>query len=54
MKIEQDDKGELVLIDNVSWEEEAEGMLQVVFENGILYNQPTFEEIRTRLGFYDK
>lgn len=53
MKIEQDDNGELVLVDNCSWAEEAEGLLQVVFENGKLYNQPDFTDIRTRLGFYE-
>ena len=53
MKIEQDANGELVLVDNCSWAEEAEGLLQVVFENGKLYNQPDFTTIRTRLGFYE-
>lgn len=53
MKIEQDADGELVLVDNCSWAEESEGLLQVVFENGKLYNQPDFTEIRTRLGFYE-
>lgn len=53
MKIEQDADGELVLVDNCSWAEEAEGLLQVVFENGKLFNQPDFTEIRTRLGFYE-
>ena len=53
MKIEQDANGELVLVDNCSWAEEAEGLLQVVFENGKLFNQPDFTEIRTRLGFYE-
>lgn len=53
MKIDQDADGELVLVDNCSWAEEAEGLLQVVFENGKLYNQPDFTEIRTRLGFYE-
>lgn len=51
MKIVEDDKGELVLVDQVSWAEEAEGLLQVVFENGKLFNQPDFTDIRTRLGF---
>lgn len=53
MKIVEDDKGELVLVDQVSWAEEDEGLLQVVFENGKLFNQPDFTEIRTRLGFYE-
>ena len=53
MKIVEDDKGELVLVDQVSLAEEAEGLLQVVFENGKLFNQPDFTEIRTRLGFYE-
>ena len=53
MKIVEDDKGELVLVDQVSWAEESEGLLQVVFENGKLFNQPDFTEIRTRLGFYE-
>lgn len=53
MKIVEDDKGELVLVDQVSWDEESEGLLQVVFENGKLFNQPDFTEIRTRLGFYE-
>lgn len=52
MKIDQNESGDLVLIDNVSWEQEKEGLLQVVFEDGKLYNQPDFTEIRARLGFF--
>ena len=31
-------------------EEEAGGLLQVIFEDGVFYNQVTYQEIRERLG----
>jgi nicotinamide phosphoribosyltransferase len=32
-----------------SWEQESEGILQTIFEDGIFYNQLTLTEIRSRL-----
>lgn len=42
--------GEYVLTDEVSWEQEAQGELQMIFENGKFSNFTTLDEIRTRLN----
>jgi nicotinamide phosphoribosyltransferase len=41
--------GEYRLIDNVTWEQEDQGELQVIYHNGLFANQTTFQEIRDRL-----
>jgi nicotinamide phosphoribosyltransferase len=41
--------GEYVLFDNQTWEQEAQGELRTVFENGVFYNLDSIETIRTRL-----
>lgn len=38
-----------VLYDQQTWEEEAQGELKVVFEDGLLYNETSLSEIRNRL-----
>ena len=38
-----------VLHDQQSWEEEAQGELKAVFDNGLLYNETSLSEIRNRL-----
>lgn len=38
-----------VLYDQQNWEEEAQGELKVVFEDGLLYNETSLSEIRNRL-----
>lgn len=40
----------LQLTDQCTWEEEAGGELQVVFENGEFYNKTTFKQIRERVN----
>lgn len=42
--------GRLVLKDECSWEEEKEGMLQTVFENGKVVNETTLSAIRERIS----
>lgn len=41
---------EYELKDNCTWEEEAEGELKVIFENGVFYNQTTLTEIRKNIN----
>lgn len=38
-----------VLYDQQNWEEEAQGELKVVFEDGLLYNEQNLNQIRGRL-----
>tara|TARA_R110000772_G_scaffold37941_3_gene89820 strand:- start:2096 stop:3235 length:1140 start_codon:yes stop_codon:yes gene_type:complete len=42
--------GQYILKDQCTKEEESGGMLQIIYENGIFYNETTFEEIRERLN----
>jgi nicotinamide phosphoribosyltransferase len=42
-------EGDIVLHDQVSWEEESEGILQTIYENGEFYNETTLTEIKNRL-----
>ena len=44
------DKGEYILIDQVTPKEESKGELQVIYENGNFINQVTLEEIRERIN----
>jgi len=41
---------EYYLVDQVSWEQEATGELQLIFEDGKFYNQTTLNEIRERIN----
>jgi len=45
-----EENGNIVLKDNVSAEEENEGLLRTVFYNGSFVNVETFEQIRNRLN----
>ena len=47
MVYEQD--GIIKLKDQCTWEEEGQGLLQVIFEDGNFYNKTTLKEIRARL-----
>jgi len=42
--------GQLKLKDQCSWEEEKQGLLKTVFENGKLFNEQTLSEIRSRIN----
>lgn len=42
--------GELILKDECSWEEEKQGLLQTVFENGKVVNEQTLSQIRARIN----
>lgn len=54
LKVSQHSNGVLYLEDNVTEEEEAEGMLEVVYEDGLFYNQKTYSEVLTKLKESDK
>lgn len=47
--VDYDSGGELILADQVTWEEEGSGRLQIVLEDGVLKNQVTLQEVRKRL-----
>ena len=42
-------EGDIVLHDQVSWEEEKEGILQTIYKDGKFYNETTLTEIKNRL-----
>lgn len=48
--VHEDETGELYIKDQCTWEEEKEGVMQVIFENGEFFNQTTLTEIRRRIG----
>lgn len=43
-------KGKLVMKDQCTWEEEKQGLLQTVFENGKVLNEQSLSEIRARIN----
>lgn len=45
-----EENGELKLKDECNWEEEKQGLLQVVFENGKIQNEQSLSEIRSRIN----
>ena len=49
LKVYKDEFGVLKLKDQCTKEEENEGELQVIFEDGILYNETTFKEVKETL-----
>jgi nicotinamide phosphoribosyltransferase len=49
IKVTRDEKGDYHLEEGVTWEQEAEGELKLVFENGQFYNRTTIAEIRQRI-----
>ncbi len=46
----RDNKDIIGVIDQCSWEDEAAGLLQTVFQNGVLTNPTTLQEIRERIN----
>ena len=53
LKVSQLSNGMLELKDEVSVIGESEGMLEVVFEDGLLYNQTNYNEVQKTLKEYD-
>jgi len=45
----KDENGEYQVKGECTWEEESQGELQVIFEDGKFYNQTTLTEIRKRI-----
>jgi len=45
-----EDEGKIVCKEECSFEEESQGLLQVIYENGVLKNQTTLTEIRKKLN----
>ena len=49
LKVYKDENNIIRLKDQCTWEEEGQGLLQVIFEDGIFYNLTTLTKIRERL-----
>jgi nicotinamide phosphoribosyltransferase len=47
----EEENGTFVLYDQQTWEQEASGALQTVFEDGRVFNVTTLAEVRRRVGF---
>jgi len=47
--VSQNTNGEYVVATECTWEEESQGLLQTIYEDGKFYNQQTLEQIRSRL-----
>lgn len=50
--VTEDDNNELILKDRCTWEEEAQGLLETVFLDGVLTKEQSLSEIRNRLNSY--
>lgn len=50
LMVDYDADGNIFMKDQCTREEEKQGLLQVVFEDGVLYNTTTLEEIRARVA----
>lgn len=50
LKVEKDENGKFVLLDQVSQSEEKEGLLQTILKDGELLNRVTLDTIRGRLS----
>lgn len=50
LKVEKDENGKFILLDQVSKSEEKEGLLQTIFKDGELLNRVTLDTIRSRLS----
>ncbi len=48
-KVDYDHNGEIIVISDCSEEEEKEGLLHTIYENGEFYNLTTFTEIRNKI-----
>jgi nicotinamide phosphoribosyltransferase len=44
-----EENGEIIVLQQCTWEQEGKGLLQIIFEDGKLYNQTTLTEIRERV-----
>lgn len=49
IKVYENENKEIVVQEECTPEEESQGLLQVIYEDGKFYNQTTLEEIRERL-----
>lgn len=49
VRVDYDENGEIVLFPQQTIEEENQGLLQVIFEDGKFYNVTTLSEIRERI-----
>lgn len=49
LPLEHDDVQEIYVEQECDFEEENQGLLQVIYEDGNFYNQTTLEEIRKKL-----
>lgn len=45
----EDDNNEIVCIDQCTWDQEAKGLLQTIYQDGKFYNQTTLQQVRERL-----
>lgn len=45
-----EEDGEILLKDQCTWEEESQGLLQIIFEDGKFYNETTLTRIREKLN----
>lgn len=50
LKVEKDENGKFILLDQVSKSEEKEGLLETIFKDGELLNRVTLDTIRSRLS----
>ena len=50
LMVYKDEDGKIKLKDQCTWEEESQGLLQVIFEDGKFYNETTLTEIRERFN----
>lgn len=46
----EDDENNIVCYDQCTWEQEAKGLLQTIYENGTFHNQTSLTEIRKKLS----
>lgn len=49
-QVYQDDKGEYQVKSECTWEEEDQGVLQIIYEDGRFFNETTLTKIRQRLN----
>ena len=47
--VKSSENGDLVCLTEQTWEQENQGWLQTIYEDGKFYNQTTLEEVRNRL-----
>lgn len=50
LMVTKDDNGDLLLLDQRTWDEEEQGELKTVFKDGVLLKEHTLAEIRSRLN----